>query len=172
MSGHYPVPACAYSSSPSIHPVPTLLREPSCHARRNIYLQFFLQGGGQLIQIVPAPKFSRAANLFTTEPELRSSVFLEILKAPSGGQTVRQRTDLLFRTRFLQAVQQEGHGDRAAEVDVPDGAVRQLADLLLRSLLSQAVQPLRHAQPGSSIGPMSANTSPGPGFSGWALPPR
>ena len=66
----------------------------------------------------------------------------------------------------------EGHGDRVAEVGVPDGAVRQLADLLLRTLLPQAVQQLRHAQPGSSIGPMSANTSPGPGFSGWALPPR
>ena len=85
---------------------------------------------------------------------------------------MHQRTDLLFRTRFLQAVQQEGHDDRAAEVGVPDGAVRQVADLLLCTLLPQAVQPLRRAQPGSSIGPMSANTSPGPGFSGWALPPR
>jgi hypothetical protein len=28
------------------------------------------------------------------------------------------------------------------------------------------------AQSGSSIGPMSANTSPGPGLSGWVRPPR
>ncbi len=30
----------------------------------------------------------------------------------------------------------------------------------------------RAAQPGKSIGPMSANTSPGPGLSGWVRPPR
>ncbi len=27
-------------------------------------------------------------------------------------------------------------------------------------------------QSGNSIGPMSANTSPGPGLSGWVRPPR
>ena len=44
--------------------------------------------------------------------------------------------------------------------------------LAIAQKIAELALPRPRGQSGNSIGPMSANTSPGPGLPGWVLPPR